>query len=144
MELHNDKEIVLEAVKNGGWPLHLLTYKSQNDKDIVLEAIKSDRHRYVLNHASDKIKNNKEIVLEAVKKDGWNLQYASNELKNDGKSLIFAPKIYQFDKKLIVRALKNIYFIDYRQIKYNSKFNYGATFNEMDLKKSFWKILRFY
>ena len=55
-----------------------------NDKEVVLKAVKRDG--YNLQYASPELKNDKEIVLEAIKDADWGayiFQYASPELKND-------------------------------------------------------------
>ena len=39
---------------------------TKNDREVVLEAVK--QHSYSLQYVSDELKNDKEVVLEAVKK----------------------------------------------------------------------------
>jgi len=95
--LKNDKDIVLEAIKNNGYSLEYASDRLKNDREIVLEAIKTDF--WALKYASDTLKNDKEIVLEAIK-NGNSLQYASNTLKND--------------KEIVLEAIKNNgYFLEY-------------------------------
>jgi len=55
--------------------------KGINNKDVVMEVVKQDG--YVLRYASDELRNDKEVVLEAVRQNGLALQFASDELKND-------------------------------------------------------------
>jgi hypothetical protein len=62
----------------------------KNDKDVVLEAVK--QNDYALYYASEQLKNDKDIVLEAVKQDGDAIRYASDELQNDP---IFRAKVYK-------------------------------------------------
>ncbi len=52
-----------------------------NDKQEVLEAVKNDAK--ALWDASVELRADKEVVLEAVKRDGSALEYASEELKTD-------------------------------------------------------------
>ena len=47
----------------------------------VLTVVKADG--WALEHASDELKNDREIVLEAVNSHGVTLRYASDELKAD-------------------------------------------------------------
>ena len=51
----------------------------KNDKNIVMEAVK--QYGGALYFASDELKNDKSIVMEAVKQDGSALDFASDELK---------------------------------------------------------------
>ena len=78
--LRNDKEIVLEALKTNGWALEYASNSLKNDKDVVLKAVKTNG--LALHHASDKLKNDKEIVLEAVKTNGLALHYASESIQS--------------------------------------------------------------
>ena len=64
----NNKEIILEAVKQNGNALKYASEDLRNDIDIVLEAVKENGVALV--YASNNLKNNREIVLEAVKECG--------------------------------------------------------------------------
>jgi CxxC motif-containing protein len=77
----NDKEVVLEAVKQNGYSLEYASEELKNNKEVVLEAVK--QNGYSLHYASEELKNNKEVVLEAIKQNGNSLCYASEELKNN-------------------------------------------------------------
>ena len=77
----NDREIVMEAVKQDGRALEYATEDLKNDREIVMEAVK--QNGYALYHASAELKGDRKIVMEAVKKHGYALKYASEELKND-------------------------------------------------------------
>ena len=77
----NDKEIILEAVKQDGMVLSIVKDNFQKDKETVLTAVK--QNGLALKFASDNIKSNKETVLEAVKQNVSALQYATDKLKND-------------------------------------------------------------
>ena len=52
-----------------------------NNKNVVLEAVK--QNGLALQFASEKLQDDKNVVLEAVKQNGWALQFASEELRND-------------------------------------------------------------
>jgi hypothetical protein len=65
-DLKNNREIVLEAIKQNGLALEYASESFRNDKDVVLEAIKKCYH--ALCYASDDLKDDKEIVLKAIKK----------------------------------------------------------------------------
>jgi hypothetical protein len=45
----------------------------KNDKEVVLEAIK--QYGYAFRFASVELKNDKEVVLEAIKQNGYALEY---------------------------------------------------------------------
>ncbi len=89
-ELRNDKEVVLEAVKQYGWALSYASKELRNDKEVVLEAVKKDGR--ALEYASKELQNDKEVVLEVVKKDGWTLEFTSKELQNDLDVVLTAVK----------------------------------------------------
>ena len=78
-ELRNDKEVVLKAMRSGGWLEYAAAFK--NDKDVVLEAVRSCG--VALEFASEACKNDKEIALAAMQQNGYALQFASEALKND-------------------------------------------------------------
>jgi len=86
-----DRGYVLEAVKADAMAL-VKHPNLKNDREIVLEAVK--QKGTVLEHASEELKNDREIVLEAVKKSGEALQYASEALKNDREIVLEAVKQY--------------------------------------------------
>ncbi len=59
----------------------------------VLKNLRQDGWK-LKNHP--KLKNNKEAALIAVKQNGWALQYASDELKNDKEFISDVAKIICF------------------------------------------------
>jgi trimethylamine:corrinoid methyltransferase-like protein len=86
----NDKQEVLEAVKQNGMALRFASEELRADKEIVLAAVKqSDKaFRYV----SDELKADKNIVIVALNhKHYWLLRYTTEELleviKRNGNSL---------------------------------------------------------
>lgn len=59
--LRNDKQVVLEAVKNKGIILKYASARLRKDKDVVIEAIKQNKKakEYIL---SDELKNDEDIL----------------------------------------------------------------------------------
>jgi hypothetical protein len=53
----------------------------ENNKEVVLAAVKEDG--YALQFASDELRDDKEVVLAAVNEDRWALRYASKSLIDD-------------------------------------------------------------
>lgn len=64
-----------------GKDLKYTSEKLRNDKDIVLEAVKQDET--VLQFASKKLRNNEAVVFEVIRQNRQSLEYASKSLKND-------------------------------------------------------------
>jgi general stress protein YciG len=87
----NDKEVLLEAVKQNGYSLQYASEELKNDKEFILEAAQQNGNS--LKYASKEFKNDKEVVLEAVKQYRRSLQYASEELQND-KEVVWLSKGY--------------------------------------------------
>jgi len=116
LELQNDKEVVLEAVKNYGYALESASKELQNDKEVVQEAVKSNGNS--LQFASKELQSDKKVVLEAVKSTGNALKFASKELQSDkevvleavknyGYAIEYASKELQNDKQVILEAVKS-------------------------------------
>ena len=82
----------------------------REDREIVLEAVKNDGS--ALKYASENLKEDREIVLEAVKNDGSALEYASENLKEDREIVLEAEnniKKRQIDFEKWVKSLFNKY-----------------------------------
>jgi len=76
--------------------LQFASNQLQNNKNIVIEAVK--QNGLVLQLISNELKNDKDVVLQAVKQNGLSLKYASEELKNDIDFLsIIYPDLYKID-----------------------------------------------
>ena len=75
----DNKELVLTAVRQGGWALEYASDQLKDDKEVVLSAM--DTYKYALQYASDQLKDDKDFVLTAVKDHGSALQYASAEIQ---------------------------------------------------------------
>ena len=63
------------------------------DKNEALIVVR--QNGYALEYASEELRNDREVVLEAVKQDDWALRYASDELQNE-----IRQKIQQFINNL--------------------------------------------
>jgi hypothetical protein len=82
----------------------------KEDREIVLEAVKN--YGGALEYASENLKEDREIVLEAVKNDGSALKYASENLQEDRKIILEAEnntKKRQIDFENRVTSLFNKY-----------------------------------
>jgi len=114
-ELRADKSFMMDAIqKVGGWMLEHASIDLQDDKDVVLTAVKEDG--YALRYASKRLQADKEIALAAVRDYGSALQYASEELKSDRELVLEAVKNYGYlrdasedlrgDKEVVMAAKK--------------------------------------
>ena len=66
----------------------LFLIANRYDKDILMIAVTSDG--YSLQFASNDMKNNKEIVKTAIISNSYSIQYAGTNLRNDKEIIIFA------------------------------------------------------
>ena len=80
-----DKFITIDELQHGKKSLKDMDAHLRDDKDIVLEAVK--QNGWVLYYASQRLKDDKDIILEAVKQDYLALEYASERLQNDSDIL---------------------------------------------------------
>jgi hypothetical protein len=100
-ELNNDREVVLEAVKQNGTALCWASEELRSDREIVFEAVK--RYGSVLQYASIELRNDREIVLTAVKIFSYSLRFASPLLQNDKEIVKAALLSAGTDKRHILR-----------------------------------------
>ena len=103
--LKNEKDIVLLAVKKKGLALQFASEELRNDKEIVLEAIHDNSN--ALEFATNELQNDREIVLKAIQNKGLALQFASEELKNDLEIVLIAIKSNISAIKFASNGLKN-------------------------------------
>jgi hypoxanthine phosphoribosyltransferase len=89
-DLKDDIEIVLAAVNNDGLALQYASTVLMDNKEIALAAVQQNGR--ALQYASERIKNNKEVVLAAVQQNGWAVEYASEHLKDDATVFKAATK----------------------------------------------------
>jgi hypothetical protein len=136
----NDKEIVLEAIRNHN--LHIKILQTlKDDREVILEAVKlsKDQMGYISNkfhqdrdfimeclryqpfglfYCSEKFKNDKEIVLECVKRKGKSLKHASLELKMDKEIIFHALRESVSSFKWIHSSLKSDIEVQWKSKKY--------------------------
>jgi hypothetical protein len=93
-EAQDNREIVLEAVKQTGDVLFHASDRLKDDPEIVLAAVKQDGDS--LYFASDRLKDDKEVVLAAREKHFWPLDYASDRLQKEFTGSI---NLYQLQTK---------------------------------------------
>ena len=115
IQIGNDKEMMLELIKQDAKIISIGSEKIKNDREIILKAVQKEGN--VLYFASDLLKGDKEIILEAVKNYGMALYYASEELKNDeeivmnalkndGDALAYASDSLKNSKFIVLEAVK--------------------------------------
>lgn len=97
---------LLKAVQKSGKSLEFASLKLKNDKEIVLNAIKN---QYVLfQNLSDDLKN--DIVLQIVQQNGMILEHLSSEfqeaVKENGNSLQYASKKLRKDKEIVLKVVQ--------------------------------------
>lgn len=81
--LKDDKDIVIEAVKNDWNAIEYASDRLKDDEDVVIEAIKNDWN--AIKYSSERLKNNKKIVLDAIANHLDTLDCIPIELKNEKK-----------------------------------------------------------
>ena len=83
MSQKDNKEVMLKQVAKNPFNLQCASDRLRNDKDLVLSAMEQTNDQRLLQFAGNQIRDDKDFILAAVKKNGWNLQHASERLKND-------------------------------------------------------------
>lgn len=94
----NNKEDVLEAIKNDGEALKYASEELRGDKEVVLTALETNKDdfgiKYTLKYASEELRGDREVVLAAINGDGRALKYASKELRQDRELVLTAMSKY--------------------------------------------------
>ena len=80
-KLRNEKKFVLDMLNNKK------AYMVFGGEEFDGEPI-DEKHVIVLNKVSDRLKNDKDVVFSAMKADCGNIEFISNELKNDKKFIL--------------------------------------------------------
>ena len=123
-ELQNDKEIVLEAVKQDADAFKFASKELKWDKEVFL-TIKMRGRASALEFASSEIQDEKELVITALEDDGIALKHASTKIQNDKKFIMallvdpvrvnywtisnlfnYVSKELQDDKEITMAAIK--------------------------------------
>ena len=130
IQVYNNKNIVLNIVKNNGLSLEFASDELKNDRDIVYEAVANNgislefaseelkqdylvveyaimQNGLALQYVSEELKNDPEIILTAIEQNGLALQYVSEELKNDPEILLTAIKQNENAFHYVPDTLKN-------------------------------------
>ena len=124
-ELRNDKDVVKAAISNNGNAINYASLDLQNDPIILYLSAKKcpevlkDKDMYLRTAVKNLIEeySNKEKVLNKVQEYGMQLEYASDELKNDrdvvekaitscGAAIKFASNELKNDKDLAIKAVQ--------------------------------------
>ena len=80
LDLKNDFDVVLMAVKRDGLALRHASEEMRDHAIIIMEAIK--KNPMALQYASEKMRDNLEIVTEVEKSSRYALNFASQRLRN--------------------------------------------------------------
>jgi len=114
LALRQDREVVLEAMRQRGLALEFASPELQADKGVVLEAVKENGA--ALAYAGVEHQADKGIVLEAVRTNGFALQHAMHALQSDkdvvrvavkqkGRALLYASDVLRADKEIVLEAV---------------------------------------
>ena len=113
--LRKDKKIALAAVKQNGTAIDYVDESLKKDEKFI-EAIDWDAVNNAFAEAAGMSSLTKKEALEFVKEDGLTLKYLHHLKKNkkivleavkqNGKALQFADKIFKKDKKIVLEAVK--------------------------------------
>jgi hypothetical protein len=98
----NNKELVLEAVKNKGEAIQFASEDLQCDNEIVLTALSNDG--MALRVCDDYVKRNVNYTTIAFCNNQLSLKYASDDIKNCGLRQYFNKQV--FDRESIMSLLK--------------------------------------
>lgn len=101
----NSKEVTIQKIR-AGEDFKLSAFdKFRDDEDVVLEAIK--QNGFDLRYASDNLKSCRRFVLEAIRVGGgWVLKNASKELKADKGFALEAIRIHPFAFEYLTDSLR--------------------------------------
>lgn len=80
-KLFEDKELMLEGVKQDGQLLYYASEELRDDKDIVLAAVSNKG--IILKYASKRLRGDKEVGLTAIKQNKSSDIYLTDELRAD-------------------------------------------------------------
>ena len=93
-ELKDNKELAIISVSNRASAIKFLNKKLKNDSEIIQNALDKGLHNdaTVLEFLPSKFQDSKDIVLKILELNGFDLEYASNRLKNDKDCIKVACK----------------------------------------------------
>ncbi len=110
----DNKEFMLQAIKDKSpWVIRYASDRLHDDKDLMMTAVKCDGQE--LYYASKRLRNDKELVMEAIKNKPLIVKYASKKLRGDkdiAKTVLLQNKdkfkIYLTDEILNDPEIKEI------------------------------------
>ena len=101
-----NKEFMMQAIKDKAtWVLAYCSDKLLEDKELILEAVKQDGQ--ILYYASEELRDDKEIVLTAVTNKGLIFKYASKRLRGDKEIALAAIKQDKRAEMYVTEELRN-------------------------------------
>jgi hypothetical protein len=109
-KLKGDREVVMAAVEKKGSALKFVGEELREDQEVVLAAV--ENRGFALEYASEKLRGDREVVMAAVTQNGRALKYACDELKADkevvmaGGALKYACDELKADKEVVMAAVK--------------------------------------
>ena len=114
-EFSENRDIVLDIVKQNGRALQYASEDLCADPDVVLAAVKN--YGYALEHASPELREDRDMFLTAVRKNGGVLECASEDFRDDreivlaavkqnGDALICASRKMKEDREVVLAAVK--------------------------------------
>ena len=78
--MKNDKDVVIESVNNYG-SLCWASEEIRNNREIVMEAVKNNG--YEIQYASNDLKNDKDLVITALKENKMAFAYIGKDIKEE-------------------------------------------------------------
>ena len=124
MELRNNFDIVMAAVKAWGGAVRLASQRLKTHYEIAMAAVRKEAIAF--QYVSDDLQNNFQLAMVAVKQCGWLLIDVSDELKNnyqvvkaaveqDGRACRYASDEMRADLSILAAAIMDFsrYYSDY-------------------------------
>jgi hypothetical protein len=88
--LWNNRDFVMEAVRQKGMNLQYAPANLQTDREILLEAVAALSHAF--KYASPELLADREFMMEAVQRNGMTFKHASPELRDDREISLVAAR----------------------------------------------------
>jgi len=116
-----EKQQMLERVREKGLALEGASDELQADRDVVLAAVRQNGR--ALAYANDELRADREVVMEAMTQNAWSLRSASDKwdrmmpdelVYHKCRALLFASDELKADKEVVMKAVRQ----DGRALKY--------------------------
>lgn len=104
-DLRKDKDIVLAAIQQNGMALQFSDYALRKDRKLVLSAIYQNAK--ALQFADHSLRSDKELVLSAVRRDNQVFKYATLKLRRDKQTVLEAVTIFSGNLESADLSLEN-------------------------------------